>query len=241
VLYGVAQLAGLDRSLVNDLDSLKIRDYVDNRLGMIWEKELWPETMRFSSEAITTTSDIKHVDLAATVGSVIQVYSADPRISVKVEHVPYFVAEDSSYTTGERLIVLNNTDPVIMEYRLTRPMLTGAAYSATATYSVNEQVYYENATYASSTPAGTGNFYTCAVATTAGEDPLGTAASWTLAEIPYIFQNYLIRGALSDLRMAAGETEAAMIASRQADRAMEAEVDKLLRQRHQKRQIQLIK
>ena len=64
------------------------------------------------------------------------------------------------------------------------PRLSGSAYSATTAYTVGQQIYYSSTTLP-------GNFYDCAVTTTAGQSPDTTAASWTLVELPRMFEDYL--------------------------------------------------
>lgn len=80
---------------------------------------------------------------------------------------------------------------VWVEFRQKAPLLTGAAYSATATYTAGEQILFNSS-------GSIKNFYECKVATSAGESPTTDPMKWALIEIPYIFQTFLVYGALSD-------------------------------------------
>lgn len=76
--------------------------------------------------------------------------------------------------------VINN--PVFVYYRKTIPSYTGDTYSATDTYAVDEQIYFTNA-------LNKGDFYKCLVATSAGQSPSTTAASWEIIPIQSTFSN----------------------------------------------------
>lgn len=104
------------------------------------------------------------------------------------------------------LQVLNDVPYVWLVYRIRRPRLTGAVYSATATYAVGDQVYFSSATVR-------GNFYDCVTATSAGESPSSAAAKWTKVEIPAQFETYLTHGAAADYLMPDGNV---MVRDREA-------------------------
>jgi hypothetical protein len=72
-------------------------------------------------------------------------------------------------------------------------------WDATATYAVGDYIYYEGST----TPLA-GEAYKVIVATTAGEDPQDTPASFQKVEIPYRASTYLKRKALADWLAAGG-------------------------------------
>jgi hypothetical protein len=105
---------------------------------------------------------------------------------------------------------------VWVEFKTKIPQLTGATYSATATYTANvDQVYFSNST--SSYP---GNFYDCIVNTSAGQSPVTTASSWSIVSIPRIFQRYLEQGAYADYLASDGQNDKRAIESMMADESM---------------------
>lgn len=74
-------------------------------------------------------------------------------------------------------ITTPQANPVFIYYRKSVPSYTGNTYSSTATYAVGDQVYYTST-------AGTSDYWKCIVATTAGQSPDTTPASWSKLEIP---------------------------------------------------------
>lgn len=77
---------------------------------------------------------------------------------------------------------------VWLEYRSRPADFAAELYDETAAYAVGDIVYHETE----------GNVYTCAVATTAGQTPTTTPASWTLVEFPEFLARAVKAGALSD-------------------------------------------
>ena len=113
------------------------------------------------------------------IGEVIDVLDADPRATEIYGGIKWDAQDDVLYlldTTAVRCWV---------QFRKRRPSLTGALYSATATYAVGDQIYFEASN-------GVGNFYDCIVATTAGQSPTTTPASWDLVELPLRLQQGLV-------------------------------------------------
>lgn len=108
-----------------------------------------------------------------------------------------------------------------------RPVLSGDNFSSTSTYAVGDQVYHS------------GQLYDASAATSAGESPTSTASKWDLVEIPYIFQNYLIRGVYADHLRAMGNNELASAADMDAEAVITLEADKLLRQQGQVKRLQV--
>lgn len=74
-------------------------------------------------------------------------------------------------------ITTQMANPIFLYYRKAPPTFSGSTYSASATYAVNDQIYFTNA-------AGTADYWKCIVATTAGQSPDTTAASWEVLDIP---------------------------------------------------------
>ena len=110
---------------------------------------------------------------------------------------------------------------VWLKFRKRRPELTGDPFSATTAYASGDQIYFG------------GQFYDANTSTLGGESPTTTAASWDIVDVPYIFQNYLIRGAYADYLRATGNNELAAQADSDAEAVIGVEADKLLRQQGQ--------
>lgn len=144
-----------------------------------------------------------------TPGLVRAVYDRDPRKFQNWRELDF-------YAEGDGIRVVDAGVQVWVEFRRETPLLTGSDYSATATYAIGDQVLF-NAS------GDTLNFYNCLVATTAGESPSTKPSQWELVEIPYIFQTYLVHGALSDALKMDGNHAAAGAQNKIAEEALESE------------------
>jgi hypothetical protein len=69
------------------------------------------------------------------------------------------------------------SNPVFIFYRKQVPEFTGSVFSTTATYAVDDQVYFTNS-------ASVLDYYKCIVATSAGQSPDTTPTSWSKLQIP---------------------------------------------------------
>jgi hypothetical protein len=69
------------------------------------------------------------------------------------------------------------TSPTFIYYRKATPDYTGDTYDAALTYAVGDQIYFTNSD-------GSTDYYRCVVATSAGQSPTTTPASWSVREIP---------------------------------------------------------
>ncbi len=87
------------------------------------------------------------------------------------------------------------TIPVYIYYRRMPPDYSASAYDATAAYAVDDQILFTNS-------SNVVNFYKCLIATSAGQSPTTTAASWSLLEIPEVFFHFVVYASFADwLRM----------------------------------------
>tara|TARA_R100000808_G_scaffold5110_1_gene15795 strand:+ start:15029 stop:15736 length:708 start_codon:yes stop_codon:yes gene_type:complete len=222
VVNGVAQLAGLDRDNLSASEFKRIRDLADGRLSLAWESEYWPEMLRVASATVTSTGGIESATVPSDAGEVLGVYNKDPRASTSAVELSWYLYEDGT----NRLINLRDTaTPVYMEYRITRPMLTGDVYSSTSTYTSGDQVY------------SSGHLYDANASVAANESPTAAPAKWDSVKIPYNFQQYLIRGAYADYLKAIGNNELATAADADAEVVLRQEADKLYRQQGQVRRL----
>ena len=81
------------------------------------------------------------------------------------------------YVNGVANPAVAQNSPVFVYYRKMTPDYTGNTYSASATYSVGDQIYFTNSD-------GSTDYYRCIVATSAGQSPTTTPTSWSIREIP---------------------------------------------------------
>ncbi len=238
ILYRAAQLAGLDRSSLNNSTFALLRDFASGRLGWVWEHEPWVETTRIAEAAVVTSGvGLRTVTLGENVGDVFQVWNKDPRLGTTARAVQYFL-----YGDGDQRLI-NIVDPsgyttVFLEYRAARPLLFGDPWSASVAYEVGAQAYFDPGTASGSLTPGegkapVGNLYECIVATTAGQSPSTASLSWQRVEIPAAFEEYLVRGVVADYWRAEGQFDKAQVAENDATAAVERLVDVQARQQGQ--------
>ena len=232
VLYGTAQLVGLDRDSLPTHFFKQARDLANQRLAVAWDTERWPDLVRVESATVTTASDISTAPYPTTAGMILQVYQKDPRATTNAIPVGY-----SLYDTGtaQQIVLQDNDTPVYVEYKISRPNLTGDTYNASTDYAEDNQVYY------SATVNGitTGQFYDMTTDAGAGTVPTDTS-KWTVVSIPKIFENYLIRGIYADYLRANGQLEIAALEDRTAEAFLTVESDKVYRQQGQVKKLNFI-
>jgi len=94
-----------------------------------------------------------------------------------------------------------------VRFRLKCPVFKGAVFDPAATYGAGVDTVY----FAGTTSDLEGDYWSCAVNTTAGQSPQTTPASWTRLEFPAWLQTCVARRALADwLRAGAQRKEAAL-------------------------------
>jgi hypothetical protein len=226
VLNGVAQLAGLDRDNLPTHFFKQVRDLANQRLAVAWETERWPSLVRVESATVTTANDINTAPYPTTAGMILQVYQKEPRATTNAIPVAY-----SLYDTGtaQQIVLQSNDTPVYVEFKITRPNLTGDTFSSSTDYAVNDQVYYST----------TGQFYDMTTDAAAGVLPTDTS-KWTVVKIPKIFESYLIRGIYADYLRANGQLEIAAMEDRTAEAFLTVEADKVYRQQGQVKKLNFI-
>lgn len=234
LLYRWCQLAGLDRTAITALNFQTFRDLANGRLEIIWKSEPWPALVRVTvppgDNVQTDENGVRTVALGPDVAEVLNVYNADPRLSTKARLVKYYLYTD---TTGRYVNLLDEVDPIFIEYRVVKPDLFGDPYSATQAYSLGSQVYYDTSTSSGSYQPGVGkvpagNLYTCVIATSPGQSPETTPSAWQIIELPYFCGEYLVRGCLSDYLRSEGQFDQAQIAESDAEAIRQKEVENVL-------------
>ena len=221
VVYGVSQLAGLDRDNLPGHFFKQVRDLANHRLGIAWETEYWPQLIKTDSIAVTTTNGISSMAYPATAGEILTVYDKDPSKTTALSSVSYILRDDnsdSSNNSGRTINVFTTTSPLFVEYRITRPSLTGDVW-VSGSYALGAQVYYS------------GNFYTANTGTATSFTP----SEWDKVIMPKIFENYLVRGVYADYLRSNGQTDIAIREDQNAESLLVLESDKLYRQQGQVR------
>lgn len=117
----------------------------------------------------------------------------------------------------------NPANPVFIFYRQLLPDFTGNTFDPTATYAVGDQVYYVDTD-------GDGDYYSCLVATTSGQTPDTTPASWSVLPLYATFYQFCIYQAFGDWLMADGQMDKAQGGYSIAQDKMDNEFDRLERQ-----------
>ena len=152
-------------------------------------------------------------------GDIIRVMTDDPRVNT--------AALDVEHTLSALGVECPSPAPnvVWIEHRQRPTILNGDTFSATATYTVGQQIFW----------ATDGNLYNCIVNTTAGQSPLTTPSSWSVVQIPTIYEKYIICGAAADFLNMLEKPQRALAMQMFAEDALTDELDKLLRQQYQVR------
>lgn len=234
LLFRWCQLAGLDRSAITSLNFNTFRDLADGRLELIWKAEPWPALTRSTTppgdNVQTDPNGVRTVTLAADVDTVYGVYNQDPRLTTKARLVKYYLYEDG---TNRYVNIMDQVDPVFIEYKIARPSFYGDAYNANQAYSVGAQIYFDTSTNSGSFIPGAGkqpcgNLYNCIVDTTAGQSPATTPSAWQLVEIPYFCGEYLVRGVLADFLRSESQFDQAGAAEADAEAIKQKEVERVL-------------
>jgi len=239
VIYGVAQLAGLDRDNLPGHFFKQVRDLANSRVAFAWETEYWPDLLRIEELTVTTTDSVSTIAYPTDAGEILEVYNKNPRkttLHSSVGFVLYDDGTDSDTNSGKTVTVFSTTSPLYVEYRITRPELNGdSGYNASTAYADDTQIYYPT----------TGHFYTRKNNTGGTETGILPEAdspdtNWDKALVPKIFENYLIRGIYADYLRANGQPEVAGAEDRNAEGIITMEADKVYRQQGQVRRTSVL-
>ena len=236
VVYGVAQLAGLDRDNLPTHFFKQVRDLANPRMALVWETEYWHDILRISELAVTTTSDVSTIAYPTDAGEILEVCSKNPRkttIRASVDFILYDDGTDSDTNSGKTVTVFTTTSPLYVEYRIARPELKGdSGYSASTAYVDDTQIYYPT----------TGHFYTRKNNTGGTETGIAPTVTtdWDKALVPKIFENYLTRGIYADYLRANGQPDIAAAEDQNAEGVILLEADKVYRQQGQIRRTSVL-
>ena len=145
------------------------------------------------------------------IGDVRDVYTKNPRV-LKTYATPDWTL------TQNGVQVPNGPSVVWVEYRTRFVPLIGSDWASGTSYAVGDQVLYNSS-------GSIKNFYTC-IQATSSVAPSNTAY-WTIVEIPYLFQPYLVHGAFADVLRMDGQMDKAFQQEKLAEEYLEIEAAKL--------------
>ena len=215
VLYGVAQLAGLDRQNLPSHFFKQARDLSNRRLAIAYPSAAWPELLRVDN---LTTSNADKFTLTSSMGEIIEVYNKDPLINLDAVPQSYRLYDDG---TNRYIYTRDSKTSIYVEYRKARVDLTGDVY-VTASYPLNAQVYYVNNFYKANTGTDANSFVT---------------SEWDKVEIPSRFMGYLMQGIFTDYLTANGTP--AESEEQKAEGLLSLEIDSLIREEGQIRKVKV--
>lgn len=243
ILFEGLQLSGQDRHNISEETFAQFRDFANQRLRMAWESQDWPDLVRIAQFTVTATSGTVTAAIPADAGEVLNCYDQDPLLTTRAQPLSYRIYNDGSVV---KLVFGSDPSTVWGEYRIKKTELTGDIWSASVSYSVGAQAYFD-----SGSSTGTampipgkphyGDFWECVEATSAGQSPSTHPAKWVKMEVPYIFGTYVSRGMYADWLRSELQVEASQIAEAEAQAMLENEVDKIIRQQKQSTRINMIR
>lgn len=114
-------------------------------------------------------------------------------------------------------------NPVFVYYRKQCPSFTGDTFDATATYAVDDQVYFTNS-------SGYGDFYKCTVATSAGQSPDTNPTSWEVLPLYQTFLDSCVYYSFADWLTSDGQMDKANAARALSQAKVDDQFDMLERQ-----------
>jgi len=159
----------------------------------------------------------------SAIGKVRQVSASDPQAGAGARSLPFAL-------TGTGVRVIGSTVPTLpyVWYQLRAPELSGADYSAAATYAADDRIYF-----ASGTGSYEGDYWTCLSATTAGQSPITHASKWSRQEIPAFLVDTIAYGTAADLMRAGGKADLAPYLEDKSETALVREQSKVMAMQRQ--------
>lgn len=163
-------------------------------------------------------------ETAATVlGRVAAVWDQNPRTK------PDTACKVAHRLQDNGLRVLGTVNIVWVEFSLRAPSWTGTVWSATASYTTGQQMYFTD-----------GDYYQALTAVAAGESPATNAAKWLRLDFPDVISRYVIEGASADVRAKAeGEPEGFPNETEECFAILQAEFDTIERGQGQTTQLEV--
>lgn len=191
-----------------------INSFFNAAVRRIWEASPWPEVC--VTEARTPSTNLIGWEQSGEteIEMVFAIFSGDPTGTTAVNKLNYDILSTGVYLVGSS----QTTDPVYVWYRKRVPDYFGSDYSATTSYTTDDQSYYST----------TGDYYKALQAST-GNAPTETAY-WERLTIPYRFLDYCVYSAYADWLRQDDQHAKAAAQDKLAQNALTTEQDKLERQ-----------
>lgn len=124
-----------------------------------------------------------------TIGDVREIWDANPKASTTCGTYRWSMDEDGVF-------VRTSQGKVWVEYRRPIPTWSGSNYSASATYSAGDIIYFTD-----------GDYYEALASTSAGESPTSAAAKWSKQEVPGFLAEALSTAVAADLMLQDGQED----------------------------------
>ena len=235
ILNETVQLCGLDAEDFTVSTFKQLRDFISNRIRLAWEHDRFPDIVRYELIPVLTINNVNYCVKPSAAGEVFALWDRNPLSGTRARQVTFHL---QTTDTEDRLVVLKSyTDGLYIEYRTIPPVLTGLPWNENQPYSINSQCYFDSGSNSGSLQPTEGkpysaNFYKCLAANT-NENPATHNQIWQEIEIPYIFAKYLARGAFADYLRSESQFDNAIIAEKEAEALLDAEIDKVIRQQGQ--------
>jgi hypothetical protein len=152
-------------------------------------------------------------------GDVKAVWDRNPQF-LGARTVPHWLVSDG-------LLVRTQLATVWLEHRRRCPTWDGTTWGATATYAVGDVVWFSP------------DYYECVTATTAGQSPLTTPASWSVLEFPAVLTEAVALGAAADYQQPDLSPASYKILDAQARAVLDAEILRVERDQGQTKQLRV--
>ena len=160
-----------------------------------------------------------------TIEAVFDIYQASPAAAFYPRRQGYLLTQSgiqminagwATYVNGVNQSSIYGVlpcNPVFLFYRRQAPSFTGADYSASVTYAVDDQIFFTDS-------RSNGNYYRCVAATTAGQSPETTPTSWSVIPLYTVFFQYCVYRAFADWLISDGQLDKGDRVSAMADRKL---------------------
>ena len=230
VLKQVCNLAGIDHDTLPTTEWRLIRDLVSRRIRFGWEAAKWPEVCVTEQRTVTQSGGDEGNFIAldqagqTEMSEVFAVWNKSPKANTDVQSLSHYLSENG-------VQISTSSSQGYIQFRKVAPEFAGELYSQSTAYVTGDHVYDNSH----------GNFYIALqdVASGADNSPKTQPTYWSLVSVPYLFSDYLIRGAYADYLRHNGELDRARVAESDARGALDHELLKLHTQQGQTTRLQV--
>ena len=140
----------------------------------------------------------------------------DKGIKVNDQATNFIITNNFVLTTNTATVPI----PVYyLYYRKRCPDYAASDYSASATYVIDDQIYFTAAD-------GTSDYWKCLATTSAGESPTTTPSKWEKLEVPYMFLDYAVYSSYADWLTIEGQAGKALAMKGVAEELLTKELER---------------